>query len=97
MSDFTDSHVLFCLMVLCIYRTESANSPRCSPCRDKCLIASGDPDGCAGGNVATGKTFHAGDFEGEKPDPERNQRSSGLLGVCDGLATHPEKGRVDTY
>jgi len=70
----------------------------CSPCRGECLIASADLDGCAGGSVTTGKTSHAGDFKGEKPDPERNHRPSGLLGVCEGLATHPEKkSRIDTY
>lgn len=91
--------LLLCSMVLCIYRTKSLKPQLWrSPCRGECLIASADLDGCAGRSVANGKTSHAGDFEGEKPDPERNHRPSGLLGVCDGLATHPEKkSRVDTY
>jgi hypothetical protein len=84
--------LLLSLMVLCIYRTKSVKtSILCSPCRGECLIAAAGLDVCAGGNVATGKTSHAGDFEGEKPDTERNHRPFGLLVVCDGLATHPEK------
>jgi hypothetical protein len=83
---------LLCLTGLCIFRTKSVNPQFwCSPCRGDCLIAAADLDGFAGGNVATGKTSHAGDFEGEKPDPERNHGPSGLLGVCDGLATRPGK------
>jgi hypothetical protein len=86
-------------MVLCIYSTKSVNPQfSCSPCRGECFITAADLDGCAGGSAANGKTSHAGDFEWEKPDPERNHRPSGLLGFAMGWQrTRKKKCRVDTY
>jgi len=40
------------------------------------LLWSSDPKSCAGGNLATGRVYHARQVKGDDPDERKNDPSS---------------------